>query len=303
MVIANNKTKLIVFVFIIGIVFFSLVSFVSAINCSDLTSNSYTRIDLIISGENYTESTVQINGENITRLNYIDYGFELAEVYDVSEKYFNIDSLDDSILLKGEIFRNKISLCELDLPAPKYTDIEAISFGFSGVVVHSFSIPNSGNLTLRISNGVTRLKEYDLSNLLCNYDGVCDGMEDYNTCSSDCAINAKDGLCIKQEQGFGDGLCDSDCYNDADCVNFCNDGILNGNEEYTDFGGGCGYENKSFCSNKQFDVGLEDSLDCGGYCDNACGNDLLSIMTAAKLYTQTKMDYFDLFNRIFFWTK
>ncbi|MEM5870937.1 MAG: hypothetical protein QXX04_01060 [Candidatus Aenigmatarchaeota archaeon] len=51
---------------------------------------------------------------------------------------------------------------------------------------------------------------------LCNYNKICDEYESYLSCPSDCPLDSRDGVCIKDR----DGICDPDCLPgiDPDCV-------------------------------------------------------------------------------------
>jgi len=69
----------------------------------------------------------------------------------------------------------------------------------------------------------------DISEMLCNNDGICSGIENYYSCSADCTYYEEDGLCIKPREILGldleyweDGYCDLDCYKDDDCINTVN---------------------------------------------------------------------------------
>lgn len=51
---------------------------------------------------------------------------------------------------------------------------------------------------------------------LCNLNGICEEYESYLSCPTDCPLNKKDGVCIKEK----DGVCDPDCLLgiDLDCI-------------------------------------------------------------------------------------
>jgi len=58
---------------------------------------------------------------------------------------------------------------------------------------------------------------------LCNNNNFCDPNEDYLSCPSDCPLDKKDGICIKD----ADGICDPDCLPgvDPDCSQTVNQTI------------------------------------------------------------------------------
>jgi hypothetical protein len=67
---------------------------------------------------------------------------------------------------------------------------------------------------LKLYKGDKLIFEENIAIILCNYDGICSGSENYLSCT-DCGDNSKDGFCdIKK-----DGVCDGDCIEqkDPDC--------------------------------------------------------------------------------------
>ena len=55
----------------------------------------------------------------------------------------------------------------------------------------------------------------------CNENDLCESLESYLSCPSDCPLDSPDGICIKDK----DGICDPDCIEDTDpdCI-ICGDG-------------------------------------------------------------------------------
>jgi hypothetical protein len=114
----------------------------------------------------------------------------------------------------------------------------------------------------------------EISGLLCNNNGKCDGSENIFSCS-DCKPFGEDGIC----QGYsGDHYCDKDCYDDDDCHTAnCNDKIKNQNETGIDAGGICAQGN---CYDG-IKNGDEERVDCSGRCEPCpkveCGTFKLNI--------------------------
>ena len=275
-----------------------IIPIAAAINCYDLDSENYIRVTAATIGEDYNEETIIIDAEtDYKRHIYTDYSIELFDVYYSTSK----ESRPDLSIYKP-ILENCISLtfltygdeiCTDYLPCYSYADL--IPGFYINVISENIDVPYYEQLTMITEfNGIT--EEYQISELLCNNNGNCEGLETYHSCS-DCNINAKDNECIKQD----DGLCDPDCYYDADCEKYCNDNLKNGNEIYIDFGGSCGYDNLDFCFNGIFDKEVENLIDCGGYCEKECTSGPLSIIQAIQLFKENKINNNNVFSNIFLW--
>ena len=80
----------------------------------------------------------------------------------------------------------------------------------------------------------------------CNNNTICEDLESYLSCPSDCSLNSIDGICIKDK----DGICDPDCSEgaDPDCVSaVCGDGICQESETYKSCPDDC--EKPELCGN------------------------------------------------------
>ncbi|MFH1376746.1 MAG: VCBS repeat-containing protein [Candidatus Woesearchaeota archaeon] len=71
---------------------------------------------------------------------------------------------------------------------------------------------NSSYEILQVFKNDTLIYEENISTLLCNENDVCDGKENYFSCSQDCSSGSQDGICDRQD----DGICDPDCSEGAD---------------------------------------------------------------------------------------
>lgn len=281
-------------ILLIGII---MCSVVRSESCSELDSSEYANLNLMIRGNNYTEEIIYQGDFYYLRINYLDYFGIISNIYKSDSKFVNVVLVEEHVNLTLQIFGNGSLMCEENLPIAKYKDL-TLAEGFDGsLVLHSLSFPYLSDLTLKLMHGEDELLQEEVDLLLCDGNGVCDGFEDYNSCSVDCSVNDFDGLCILED----DGLCDPDCSNDLDCTQFCNNDMLDGNEFFIDFGGSCGIDDLEFCSNGEYDSEVEDGIDCGGYCEDECVFDLKQVLRFSRMYVQEEVSFVDFVSKVYWW--
>lgn len=118
----------------------------------------------------------------------------------------------------------------------------------------------------------------NFSNLICNYNGICDNSETYLSCSNDCKWYAKDTICNSESNDF---YCDWDCLFDADSTGECYKANCNP-------GGGLSGDicQQYLCTNNKKDL-LEESIDCGGICPDNCPVDFCGDGICAEYEIET----------------
>ena len=87
--------------------------------------------------------------------------------------------------------------------------------GYCSSSYFSYKIPYQDTMkTLVMLHNKKEIYTKDVTG--CNHNLKCDNAETYFSCSNDCPLNQKDGVCMSKS----DGVCDPDCYAgvDPDCA-------------------------------------------------------------------------------------
>jgi len=198
-----------------------LMFFVIVISSSVLADEKIS-VALIVKGLNSTQQMEDYGGYQINYTVFNDYEIELMDVRvlddeleSTSQGDFKVELLDSSkkILFTKNFEPEFVILSD----PPTETNIDGILLNFPYTGSEKF---------LRVYYKDELKLEEDISEILCNKNGVCDGSENYLGCS-DCNWYDEDGLCTGIS---GDYYCDPDCYKDDDCEkDNCNDGDIGGN--------------------------------------------------------------------------
>ena len=177
----------------------------------NIISAKTLEINLIVQGLNPVQETEIYYGYPVNYTVFTNYSVELYDlrVYDFDGEHGNIINagFKAEILLSDKEILQEIkfepSFIILSDP-PIETDMTLVSLYFNYSDKAKY---------LQVYWGEEQVLFEEISELLCNENGKCDGSENYLSCS-DCKPYGEDGIC----QGYsGDSYCDKDCYYDTDC--------------------------------------------------------------------------------------
>jgi hypothetical protein len=217
----RNKLRYFIMVSLTFVLMLSLSFIVNIVNASYLHEEQRNlRISLVVFGidaiyESYGGEVFPIGfmGHNVSfssvRVGMGDTRGVLNQGAFTAKLYFSNHTLETNFTPDFLLLTNPptfLNVTSVNLNFPYYEDIERLEVYYLG------------NLTL----------SFDFIDYFCNFDGVCQneytgflGMsETYLSCSSDCEVNATDGICMTapgKDFYWADGLCDLDCYEDEDC--------------------------------------------------------------------------------------
>ena len=89
--------------------------------------------------------------------------------------------------------------------------------------------------------------EISVLRVLCNQNNLCEENEDFFNCPQDCPSGGEDGTCDLANDGISDPDCEPG-FDSSETINYCNNGILDFNEEGIDCGVACENECDPICS-------------------------------------------------------